>query len=101
MDAAQVEHDCCEAMNENIDKMITDRVVFTKKPIQGKGKVGYWSIKSSCGLGVGVKGVGKCSWLEVRYVKRCVIKNVPGIIKMPTIMQNTTINKQSKRTKKS
>ncbi|WLE98224.1 MAG: hypothetical protein QTN59_05175 [Candidatus Electrothrix communis] len=99
MDAAQVEYDCCKKMDKNINIVITDRVVFPEKPIQGKGKVGNRSIESPREFRVGVKGVGKRIEIEIGYMECCVVQDIARIIKMPAIMDDSAVDEQSERKK--
>ncbi|CAK8721174.1 hypothetical protein GMJAKD_10370 [Candidatus Electrothrix aarhusensis] len=104
MDAAQVEYDCCKKMDRNINKVIADRVVFPEKPIEGKGKVCNRSIEFACGFGVRIKCVEKSGRMKIGYVKRGIVQDVAGIIKMPTVRQNVTVDdeaaEEEKRSKK-
>ncbi|MCI5141540.1 MAG: hypothetical protein D3909_07405 [Candidatus Electrothrix sp. ATG1] len=88
-------------MNENINYVINDRIVFAEKPIKGKAAVGNRSIEFSRGFRMGEKGFVQCVGVEIRYMKRSVVKDVTRIIKMPAILKDVTVDEQAEKKKQS
>lgn len=63
-------------VNEEIDYMVSSRVILAKKPVESKAEVGDGAVKRTFGKRFGEKGVPKRLWEEVVYPDWSVLQDV-------------------------
>ncbi|MCI5138292.1 MAG: hypothetical protein D3922_07720 [Candidatus Electrothrix sp. AR1] len=79
-------------MEQNVNEMIAERTILAEEPVESKSEVSNRPIPSACRLGVGIKGFKESRRKKIGYMKRCIVKNIAGIVEMPTIREDIVIN---------
>ncbi|VTR64699.1 hypothetical protein DESC_240090 [Desulfosarcina cetonica] len=92
----QVNDNCCQSVNDDIDQMVSPRVILAEVPVQGKCQTGNGSVIGTGMTGFGEKGLPEGPGHEVVDMQRPVIDDIGDIVHVPGGVERVGIDNQYK-----